>query len=113
MRFYTNLHPYYCGIDLYARTLYVCILDDKGETLVHKEIKADPDAHNTLFDAEANILFGASSMYHMLPDAEQQLIRSIEERALNHFIADLLSVCCSEGIGSVEYQVLEQRSLSS
>ena len=27
MRFYTNSHPYYCGIDLHARTLYVCILD--------------------------------------------------------------------------------------
>ncbi|MGI9294725.1 MAG: hypothetical protein ACR2PS_12145, partial [Pseudomonadales bacterium] len=44
MRFYTNLHPYYCGIDLHARTLYVCIIDETGDTVVHKEIKANPEA---------------------------------------------------------------------
>ena len=33
MRFYTTQHPYYCGIDLHARSLYVCILDDTGETI--------------------------------------------------------------------------------
>ncbi|MCP4338528.1 MAG: IS110 family transposase, partial [Desulfobulbaceae bacterium] len=43
MRFYTNSHPYYCGIDLHARTLYVCIIDDKSDTLIHKEIKAKPE----------------------------------------------------------------------
>ena len=26
MRFYTQQHPFYCGIDLHARTMYVCIL---------------------------------------------------------------------------------------
>ncbi len=25
MNFYNTLHPYYCGIDLHARSLYVCI----------------------------------------------------------------------------------------
>ncbi len=52
-------------------------------------------AHNTLFDEEANIIFGdfgAASMYHMLTQAQQQKIRSIEERALNYFIDDLMSV---------------------
>ena len=38
MNFYNNTHPYYCGIDLHARLLYVCILDDKGNTCLHKEI---------------------------------------------------------------------------
>ena len=33
MRFYTNQHPFYCGIDLHARTMYVCILDQSGEVL--------------------------------------------------------------------------------
>ena len=27
MRFYTQHHGYYCGIDLHARTMYVCIMD--------------------------------------------------------------------------------------
>ncbi len=31
MRFYTKQHLYYCGIDLHARTMYVCILQDQFE----------------------------------------------------------------------------------
>ena len=31
MRFYTKQHPFYCGIDLHARTMYVCILNQDGE----------------------------------------------------------------------------------
>ncbi|MGH8606335.1 MAG: TIR domain-containing protein, partial [Gammaproteobacteria bacterium] len=27
MRFYTQQHKFYCGIDLHARTMYVCILN--------------------------------------------------------------------------------------
>ncbi|HYO16079.1 MAG TPA: IS110 family transposase, partial [Thermoanaerobaculia bacterium] len=27
MRFYTKQHVHYCGIDLHARSLYLCILD--------------------------------------------------------------------------------------
>ena len=44
MRVYNNAHPYYCGIDLHSRLLYVCIIDDKGEVLVHKKIKDDKQA---------------------------------------------------------------------
>ena len=48
MKFYTQSHRYYCGIDLHARNLYVCILDQSGETCVHKNIKARPDSLMTL-----------------------------------------------------------------
>ncbi len=34
MQFYTKQHPFYCGIDLHARTMYLCILDQAGETLL-------------------------------------------------------------------------------
>ena len=44
MRFYTQQHGYTCGIDLHARSLYVCILDDTGQSIIHKQIKATPDA---------------------------------------------------------------------
>ena len=30
MRFYHGAHRYWCGIDLHARTMYVCILDAQG-----------------------------------------------------------------------------------
>ena len=42
MKFYTTLHKYYCGIDLHAKILYVCILDQQGIKLVHQKIGADP-----------------------------------------------------------------------
>jgi transposase len=44
MRFYTTQHPFYCGIDLHARTMYVCILSQSGEVLVHRNMKTDPEA---------------------------------------------------------------------
>jgi transposase len=44
MRFYTGQHKYYCGIDLHARTMYVCILNQKGKVLVHKNIETSPVA---------------------------------------------------------------------
>ena len=43
MRFYTKQHRHYCGIDLHARTMYVCILDQAGEVLVHRDVKAGPE----------------------------------------------------------------------
>jgi transposase len=44
MRFYSKQHRYYCGIDLHARTMYVCILDQGGEILLHRNMKTSPDA---------------------------------------------------------------------
>ena len=42
MRFYTKQHQFYCGIDLHARTMYVCILDQHGEILLHRNMPASP-----------------------------------------------------------------------
>ena len=42
MRFYTQQHRYYCGIDLHARRMYVCILDSGGEILVHRNVGPCP-----------------------------------------------------------------------
>ena len=44
MRFYTNQHPFYCGIDLHARSMYVCILSQDGEIVLHRNMKAAPEA---------------------------------------------------------------------
>src|SRR6201993_1017237 len=43
MRFYTKQHQFYCGIDLHARTMYVCILDHHGEILLHRNMPARPE----------------------------------------------------------------------
>jgi len=44
MRFSTQQHPFYCGIDLHARTMHLCILDQAGETLLHRHMTATPEA---------------------------------------------------------------------
>jgi transposase len=44
MNFYTQQHKHYCGIDLHAKAMYVCILDQHGTKLVHKNLPTTPDA---------------------------------------------------------------------
>ena len=44
MRFYTQQHPHYCGIDLHARTMYLCILNQAGAIVLHRNMPADPDS---------------------------------------------------------------------
>jgi len=44
MRFYNTQHPFYCGIDLHARAMYVCILNQAGETLLHRNMQTTPEA---------------------------------------------------------------------
>lgn len=41
MRFYTTQHKFYCGIDLHAKGMYMCILNQPGEILYHKNIPTD------------------------------------------------------------------------
>ena len=43
MRFYTGTHKHYCGIDLHAKTMYLCILDSAGKIVLHKDMKSRPD----------------------------------------------------------------------
>ncbi len=43
MRFYTKQHKFYCGIDLHARTMYLCVLNQEGEILLHRNMKAGPE----------------------------------------------------------------------
>ena len=44
MRFYTNQHRYYCGIDLHARSMYVCVLDPQGQILLHRNMPCAPES---------------------------------------------------------------------
>jgi len=51
MRFYTQQHQHYCGIDLHARTMYLCILNPAGEVLLHRNLRATPEASASLCNA--------------------------------------------------------------
>lgn len=44
MRFYRGQHQYYCGVDLHARSMYLCILDANGTIVLHRKIPADRQA---------------------------------------------------------------------
>ena len=43
MKFYNQQQKYYCGIDLHAKKMFVCILDQKGKVKVHQNINTDPE----------------------------------------------------------------------
>ena len=42
MRFYNEQRQFYCGVDLHARTMYLCIVDREGNTVLHRNINARP-----------------------------------------------------------------------
>ena len=50
MNFYTTEHRYYCGVDLHARSMYLCIIDAKGTILLHKNLKTEPAAFLAAID---------------------------------------------------------------
>jgi transposase len=43
MRFDTTPHPLYCGIDLHARSMYICILHQESAIMLHRHMKASPE----------------------------------------------------------------------
>ena len=78
MRFYTGQHQHYCGVDLHTRTMYLCILSRDGETLLHRNMSANPE---TFLEAVAPY--------------RQDLVVSVECMFSWYWLADL---CDQEGI---------------
>ncbi len=39
MNFYQPNKQFYCGVDLHARTIYICIIDQKKKVLTHKQLR--------------------------------------------------------------------------
>jgi len=44
MRFYPQQHRYYCGIDLHARSMHLCVLDQAGEVVFDRNLPARPES---------------------------------------------------------------------
>lgn len=66
MRFYNREHEHYCGIDLHVKTMYVCILDAAGHTLVHRNVKATPEAFLETIGPYRDDLVAAECMFTWL-----------------------------------------------
>jgi hypothetical protein len=43
MRFYTQQHQFYGGIDLHARTMSLCLLNQDGAIRLHHHMKTAPE----------------------------------------------------------------------
>ncbi len=64
MKFYNKLHAYYCGIDLHAKTMYVCIQDKNGEVLVHRNMRACPEVFlKTIQPYQEDIVVAVECMF--------------------------------------------------
>jgi hypothetical protein len=44
MRFYSTTHAFYCGVDLHARSMYTHVLDAQGQTVLERNLPAEPQA---------------------------------------------------------------------
>ena len=91
MKFYTKQHDYYCGIDLHARCLYVCILNQSGEIVLHKNIKAKPDA-----------------LLKVIEPYRSSLVIGVECMFIGYWVADL---CDQEDIQFVLGHALYMRAI--
>ena len=91
MRFYTTQHPFYCGIDLHVKTMYVCILSQSGEALVHRNMKTDPD-----------------TFLHVVAPYRQGLVVAVECMFTWYWLADL---CADEGIPFVLGHALYMKAI--
>ncbi|MCI0465150.1 MAG: IS110 family transposase [Gemmataceae bacterium] len=64
MRFYTHTHGFYCGIDLHARTMHLCVLDQAGDVVCDKNIAARPDTFlKAIAPFRDNVVVGVECMY--------------------------------------------------
>jgi transposase len=64
MRFYNRQHQFYCGVDLHARTTYLCVLDNSGEIVYHRDVKANPDRFlRALKPYRQDVVVGAECMF--------------------------------------------------
>jgi transposase len=64
MRFYNGQHRYYCGVDLHTKRMYMCILDQEGNTRLHRNVRAKPhDFLSAIADFRDDLVVGAECMF--------------------------------------------------
>ena len=92
MRVYARRHEVSCGIDLHARTMYLCVLDREGRTVLHRNLPCRPEA-----------LLAA-----LEPFRDRDLVVGCECLFAWYWLADL---CEAEGIPFVLGHALAMRSI--
>jgi hypothetical protein len=93
MNFYNTLHPYYCGIDLHVRSLYVCIINQNSETCLHKDISASPDKLNSILEPyPGKIVVGVECMHSVLSPDSPYLLHPCSRAGIGYPISARISV---------------------
>jgi len=91
MNFYTQQHKHYCGSDLHAKAMYVCILDPHGTKLVHKNLPTTPEA-----------------FLRVLAPYREDVVVAVECMFTWYWLADL---CQKEGIAFVLGHALYMKAI--
>ena len=91
MRFYTKTHQHYCGIDLHAKTMYLCILDSEGTVCLHRNIPCEPE-----------------KFLHAITPYRDDLVVAVECMFTWYWLADL---CAREGIAFVLGHALYMKAI--
>ena len=64
MRFYNDQHRHYCGVDLHTKRMYLCILDQEGNKLLHRNVRAKPHDFLTAIEGfRDDLIVGAECMF--------------------------------------------------
>jgi transposase len=90
-RFYSKHHPVYYGIDWHARSMYVCLVSQDGDILLHRHMKAAPE----------------SFLKAIAPD-RQGLVVTVECLFTWSGLADL---CAQEGLAVVLGHALSRKAI--
>ena len=91
MRFYNTNHNQYCGIDLHAKSMYLCVLSHDGKTLLHKNLPTDPDV-----------------FLNAIAPFREDLVVAVECIFTWYWLADL---CAQEGIAFVLGHALYMKAI--
>lgn len=91
MRFYTEQYAHYCGIDLHAKTMYLCVLDQTGEIVLHRNMRSSPE-----------------TLLRAIEPFRKNLVISVECIFTWYWLADL---CEREGIPFVLGHALYMRAI--
>jgi transposase len=91
MRFYQRQHGFYCGVDLHARTMHVCVVDAEGQTREHVNLPCD-----------------AGRFLKLIAPYREQLVVSCECLFAWYWLADL---CQAENIPFVLGHALYMKAI--
>src|SRR5262245_39932632 len=64
LRFSTQQHRFYCGVDLHARTMHLCVLDHQGTVALDRALPCRPEAFlHAIAPFRAGLVVGVECLF--------------------------------------------------